>query len=859
MKKTSDNQRRFARFRLNAGAALLLAAIAAAIALAAVVQGGGDSVQAQQRALYTPTPTATLTPTPAPETRTGRDFTPAFPLAERKKASRGNLDSMLSQLVERVERGISTANSAAADAPISRGESVAVIFHTQGDEAALADFLRANGGDPRNVGAGYVEAYAPISLLVRASERPGVVRVDAIVPPRAADDAPLTIEGKRAPADRGNVTSQGVRLHGADAWHDAGYTGAGVRVGVIDAGFAGLSALQGSELPANVTARCYTDIGVFSSDLADCDAGQSSHGISVAESLLDIAPGVDLYISNPASWGDLKNAVDWMVSQDVDVVNHSISWFWSGPPDGTSPYATSPLISVDAAVSGGAMWAGSAGNEGLSTWFGDFENPDSDIWLNFSGGVGGASDLPDATEYNPVSLDAGEVLTVALRWQGPWTHAPTDLDLRLYDSAGAAVAGGIAFQDGSPSHRSFEWFRYTPDVGGEYRMAVNLYGGDAPGWVQLMAFTSQELGIYTRGGSITSPAESPNAGLLAVGAAHWWDVNALARYSGRGPTPDGRVKPDITGVHCAATASDERVTLANGFSAWFCGTSQASPHVAGLAALVKQGFPGYTPQQVAGYLKTQAQARGAVPNNNWGYGFARLPAPAGPPPPTPTATAIPTATATVVPTPAGGELESRLGELEQQMGAVQRLVESMQALIQALTNRVAALEQGGSGPVETPTATATATPTATPTPTPTRVAEPDPMPTPTTTPRASSNACRQPIEPGAIIGTWTADCVSVSSPSNQTYYAKFYTFTLDAESYVTVHLGSTDVSVYLYLLEGAGTYGDIVGESGSGNDLRTGEANTFQPGSYTIEATTYSPGVTGEFRLELFVRDSLAP
>ena len=841
MKKTSNNQRRFARFRLSAGAALALVALAAAVALAAIVQGGGDSVRAQQRPLYTPTPTATLTPTPAPETRTGRDFTPAFPPVERKKPARGNLDYMLSQLVDRVERGVSTANSAAADAPISRGEAVAVIFHTRGDEAALADFLRANGGDPRNVGAGYVEAYAPISLLVRASERPGVVRVDAIVPPRAADDAPIAIEGKRAPAGRGNVTSQGVRLHGADAWHDAGYTGAGVRVGVIDAGFAGLSALQGSELPANVTAHCYTAIGVFSSDLADCDAGQSNHGVPVAESLLDIAPGVDLYISNPRTWGDLKNAVDWMVSQDVDVVNHSISWLWSGPPDGTSPYATSPLASVDAAVSGGAMWAGSAGNEGLSTWFGAFENPDSDIWLNFSGG-GVNSELPDATEYNPVSLDAGEELTVALRWQGPWTHAPTDIDIRLYDSAGATVAGGIAFQGGGPAHRSFEWFSYTPEVGGEYRLAVNLYQGDAPDWVQVMAFTSQELGIYTRGGSITSPAESPNAGLLAVGAAHWWDVNTLARYSGRGPTPDGRTKPDITGAHCAATSSDERVTLANGFSAWFCGTSQASPHVAGLAALVKQGFPDYAPRQVAGYLKTQAQARGAKPNNDWGYGFARLPAPAGPPPPTPTATAIPTATATVAPTPAGGEVESRLGELERQAGALRRLVESMQALIQALTNRVAALEQGGGGQV----ATATATATATPSPTPTGVAEPDPDPT------AVGDACIQPIEPGAISGTWAAGCVSANPPGDHTYYAKFYTFTLDGRADVAITLSSAE-STYIYLLSGAGMDGEIEEEAGGGDTPTTMLNKTLGPGNYTIEATTFEYEITGDFTLELAI------
>ena len=56
------------------------------------------------------------------------------------------------------------------------------------------------------------------------------------------------------------------------------------------------------------------------------------------------------------------------------------------------------------------------------------------------------------------------------------------------------------------------------------------------------------------------------------------------------------------------------------------GTSQASPHIAGLAALVKQRFPDYSPAQIADYLKEHAEERG-VPgsDNTWGYGFARLP------------------------------------------------------------------------------------------------------------------------------------------------------------------------------------------------------------------------------------------
>ena len=41
----------------------------------------------------------------------------------------------------------------------------------------------------------------------------------------------------------------------------------------------------------------------------------------------------------------------------------------------------------------------------------------------------------------------------------------------------------------------------------------------------------------------------------------------------------------------------------------FCGTSQSTAHVAGMAALVRQRFPTYTPVQVANYLKEHAEQR----------------------------------------------------------------------------------------------------------------------------------------------------------------------------------------------------------------------------------------------------------
>ena len=600
---------------------------AAAAVLLFILLTISDDASAQQATA------ATATPTPAASTP---DFPPAPP---KRTPPLGNLDSRLSQLASSVQGGYSTAHDAASQAPMHAADSVAVTFYLNGDTAPLLAFLRANGGDPRNIGGDYVEAYVPVSLLAEASEQPNVVRVQAIAPPQ--------------PAGKGTVISQGVTAHAANAWHDAGYTGAGVKVGVIHIGFEGFSALMGSELPANVTARCYTARGVFTSNLADCET--DGHGTVVSETLLDIAPDATLYIANPEWEDDLKSTVDWLVAQDVDVINMSLISPWGGPGDGTSPDSNSPLNSVDTAVSGGVMWVNSAGDAARDTWFGTFSDPDSDRWMNFVG----------ADEANKVRLEAGSPFQVQLRWNDSWPAANIDLDLHLFDEDGneivAGVVGGNNYQQGNPDQIPYERMEYTPTISGLYEIKVRRYnlGNTVPSWVQLQSFTGEDLDYYTERGSISNPAESANPGMLAVGAAHYWDVNTIASYSSRGPTPDDRTKPDIVGVDCAATSTHGTGnTLTSGQRYWFCGTSQSSAHIAGLAALVKQRFSEYTPAQIANYLKSNAEARGAVPNNDWGYGFAKLPSPTDsetPPEPTPvTPEPTPSGTpVTPVPTPSG--------------------------------------------------------------------------------------------------------------------------------------------------------------------------------------------------------------
>jgi subtilisin family serine protease len=94
------------------------------------------------------------------------------------------------------------------------------------------------------------------------------------------------------------------------------------------------------------------------------------------------------------------------------------------------------------------------------------------------------------------------------------------------------------------------------------------------------------LNYNTLAGSVGAQSDS-GGGVISVGAINASDpgTDTIASYSSRGPTGDGRIKPDITAI------DGVNVTGAGGFPDPFFGTSAAAPHVAGLAALLLQFRP----------------------------------------------------------------------------------------------------------------------------------------------------------------------------------------------------------------------------------------------------------------------------
>ena len=580
---------------------LSLALAASALLLIGLLAGPRNtSVYAQQG--DAPTPTPTTEPGPVFDIQIlpteGKISPPKYP----------NLDSDLNHIIEQAQTSRLNTRAAAANAPMHREESVAVtLYITEGYAQDVWDYLEQSGASPRNIGADHIEAYIPVSLLAEASEQEGVLSIRTIIPPHP---------------DQGTIVGGGVAAHGVPSWHAAGYKGSGVKIGVIDFSFEGFAGLMGSELPATVNARCYTGHGSFTATLSDCittNSPESSrkHGTAVTEAVFDIAPQAEYYIADPGSYDDLLSTVNWMVSQGVDVINMSLGWTFNGPGDGTTPYSNAPLKSVDAAVTGGIIWVNSAGNSAKDSWHGAFSDSDSDGIHQFNAA---------GNECNIVTIDLDplEGFRAQLRWADSWGGASKSLDLYLIPVSGGtlslsdAVATSERSQSGGGNHIPYETIRldHGDITNGEYCLAVNQASGDAPSWIQLLVWgASGDLQNYVSARSIGNPAESRNSGMIAAGAARYSSTSTIESFSSQGPTTDNRTKPDIVGADGGTSST---------YGTWY-GTSQASPHVAGLAALVKERFPSYSPSQIATYLKSNALARGTKPNNKWGHGFAKLP------------------------------------------------------------------------------------------------------------------------------------------------------------------------------------------------------------------------------------------
>ena len=505
----------------------------------------------------------------------------------------GKVSGRLLQLAEHRAKALGglDAQAKSLGVPFHDGlVDVRLVANTEQDVAALVRQVERRGGTVAATFENTVLASLPVGDIEAVGTAKALYYMDG-----AAMSHPLRSVGY------GNRVSEGVALVNAHALQEAGVTGRGVKVGILDFGFQRYRALvRAGEVPRAKAERAF--------NRAQRVEANTPHGTGCAEIVADMAPDAELYVAAvDGADGQIIAAGQWLASQGVDIVNFSGGGHY-GPHNGSA------LLDrfVDHIVrENNLLWVNAAGNEGASHWMA------MAVDRNRNGFVDNVdSRFPDLIAVT------GQELQITVVWDD-WGSDPQrpsarqDIDAYLL----AELRGGLVPVAAS---REVQNGRGKPAE----MMALQ---GIPRGQVLYLALHMKRVSravrvhVFVRGGgsdiapkvpghSVGIPATARSA--LAVAAVDARN-DRLEDFSSRGPTDDRRMKPEVS-----APDNTTSIAYGRGSSAGrFPGTSAAAPHVAGFAALLKQLEPRASAANLYAAVQRHVVPKGrGRPNAEHGHG-----------------------------------------------------------------------------------------------------------------------------------------------------------------------------------------------------------------------------------------------
>jgi PGF-pre-PGF domain-containing protein len=425
------------------------------------------------------------------------------------------------------------------------------------------------------------------------------------------------IEGVRAVREviapgvsAGSVTTEGDIVHKtADVRSDYGYTGKGVKIGIISNGVRHIN-------DSKATGDLPDDVHVLSDEVG------GDEGTAMLEIVHDMVPGAELYFRDCGNDEiGFNHAIDSLLSNGCMVICDDV--YWPGQPyfeDGVISSHLETLLRENDII-----YVTAATNLAEEHYQGEFYEL-KDGFHDFSSGTN-----PNRTSMY-VYLPAYSNVRIVLQWNDKFGSSGNDYDLYLSDISNSSSGinyGDLGYsvdtQEGSDDPMEYVCYSNpgSSEIIGEIDVRKN---GSAESRILELFILPKDGAIVFNNNVVAADSVFGHAAVpdvITAAAVKWSTPSTIESYSSRGPvtisypTPEIRAKPDITGVDGVS------ITGAGGFSNPFYGTSAAAPHVAAVAAQIRGAYPDMTADEVKTALYNSAVDLGEEgKDTTFGYGRA---------------------------------------------------------------------------------------------------------------------------------------------------------------------------------------------------------------------------------------------
>ena len=208
---------------------------------------------------------------------------------------------------------------------------------------------------------------------------------------------------------------------GITNWHDQGYFGQGVRVGILDTRYDDLSATI-EALPISESQVTFKpSLGDLETLLPQAERTEAHHGTNVLEVMAYIAPQAEYVLARSVDAASFSQAVDDLIAENVQIIVHASNVITSDP----TPYHDA----VRRADAAGILWINSAGNMGTGYYPARYSGDDIVTVHQFSDPNRAGT---QASLMVPVNPNGNAQVTLV--WDEAGDAVPNDFELVVYGS-----------------------------------------------------------------------------------------------------------------------------------------------------------------------------------------------------------------------------------------------------------------------------------------------------------------------------------------------------------------------------------------------------------------------------------------